>query len=74
MRHRLFAAPQFMDAAGTERGERYRLALRMASRYTRSLERRFVDPGDLHALARELRLFYRLSQRGKLAHIERVSR
>lgn len=74
LRHRLFAAPRFVDAAGTERGERYRLALRMASRYARSLEHRFVDRGDLHSLSRELRLFYRLSQREKLAHIELVAR
>ncbi len=73
LRHRLFAAPRFADAAGTERGDRYRLALRMASRYTRSLERRFVERGDLFALGRELRRFYRLSQREKLDHIERVS-
>lgn len=73
LRHRLFSSPLFLDSAGSERGERYRLALRMASRYTRSLERRFVDSGDLRALSRELRLFYRLSQGEKLAHIERVS-
>jgi hypothetical protein len=73
LRQRLFAAPRFADDAGTERGDRYRLALRMASRYARSLERRYVERGDLRSLARELRRFYRLSQGDKLAHIERVS-
>jgi hypothetical protein len=74
LRHRLFGAPRFVDEPGTERGDRYRLALRMASRYTRSLERRFVDRNDLRAMSRELRLFYRFSQREKLDHIEHVSR
>jgi hypothetical protein len=71
LRRRLFERAAFLDPEGTERGERYRLASRVAASYARFLERRFVDGGDLDALARELRRFYRLGEREKLARVAR---
>ncbi len=69
LRRRLFEGPAYLDPEGSERGERYRRASRVASAYARYLERRFVDAGDLGALARELRRFYRLGEDEKLAHV-----
>jgi hypothetical protein len=71
LRRRLFEQAAFVDPEGSERGERYRLATKVAATYARSLERRFVAAGDLEALARELRRFYRLGEREKLAHVAR---
>ena len=72
LRRRLFEeAAAYLDPEGSERGERYRLATKVASAYARSLERRFVDAGDLSSLARELRRFYRLGEREKLEHVAR---
>ncbi len=71
LRRRLFEASVYLDPEGSERGERYRLATKVASAYARFLERRFVDAGDLGSLARELRRFYRLGEREKLEHVAR---
>lgn len=51
--------------------DRYERASRYASRYCRTLSRRFLREGASPALVPEVRHFYRLSQRGKLAHIGR---
>jgi hypothetical protein len=69
LRARLFEEVGYLDAPGTERGDRYRAATRLAARYTHELERRFVDPGDLAGLTRELRRFYRLGARSKLERL-----
>ena len=67
LRERLFEGVRFIDAADTEVGERYRTAHRWAARYAASLEARHLDgEGDLDALGRELRRFYRMGMRGKL--------
>jgi hypothetical protein len=66
LRQRLFTEARFLDDAGTEEGDRYRLATRLAARYTASLEARFIERGDLEAFARELRRFYRLGPREKI--------
>jgi hypothetical protein len=73
LRRRLFEEAAFLDPEGTERGERYRLATKVASSYARFLERRFVDGGDLDSLTRELRRFYRLGEREKLEHVARAA-
>jgi hypothetical protein len=73
LRRRLFEDAAFLDPQGSERGERYRLATKMASAYARSLERRYGDAGDLSSMARELRRFYRLGEREKLAHVARAA-
>jgi hypothetical protein len=69
MRERLFANATLRDPEGSERGDRYRTALRLAARYAAELERRYVDEGELEGLLTELRKFYRLDTGGKLARI-----
>lgn len=69
MRERLFAQASLRDPPGTERGERYRTALRLAARYAAELERRYVDEGEIEGLLGELRRFYRLGAGDKLARI-----
>jgi len=66
VRHRLFAGVRFIDGRGTEQGERYRVAHRVADRYVRRLEEEYLRGGDLPGLMRELRRFYRCGLRGKL--------
>ncbi len=66
LRHRLFERARFMDAPGSERGERYRLATRAAARFAARLETEHLRRGDLQGLARALRRFYRLGLREKL--------
>lgn len=66
VRRRLFHEAEFLDGAGSAEGDRYRMAHRRAARYTASLERRFLDRGDIPAFLRELRRFYRRGLRGKL--------
>lgn len=67
LRHRLFAQARFLDAEGTELGERYRIAHRLAAGYAASLEARWVRSGRMGDLATELRRFYRLGLREKVA-------
>jgi hypothetical protein len=66
IRRGLFEDPTFIDAAGTERGDRYREASRVAARYAADLERRFVATGDARGLISELRRYYRLGLGDKL--------
>lgn len=69
LRERLFGRARFIDEAGTEKGDRYRAALRLGARYARELEERVVARGDIGALTRELRRFYRLGSREKIERI-----
>lgn len=69
LRHRLFEDVDFLDGVGTEEGDRYRTAHRLAAKYALRLERHFVDTGELGALERELRRFYRLGLRQKAERI-----
>lgn len=66
LRRRLFTGTHFLDGAATERGERYRLAHRLAARYAERLERRYLERGHLGGLSSELRRFYRLGARQKI--------
>lgn len=66
IRQRLFERVSFLDAPGTERGDRYRAANRAAARFAEILERRFVAAGDERGLVTELRRFYRLGLEEKL--------
>ena len=68
IRRRLFDDAEYLDDEGTEEGERYRLATRTAARVVANLERRFVAREDLAGLIGELRRFYRLGRREKLAY------
>lgn len=69
MRERLFTQAALRDPPESERGERYRTALRFAARYAAELERRYVDEGQVEGLLDELRRFYRLGTGEKLARI-----
>lgn len=73
VRRLLFDDAEFLDAADTEDGERYRVASRLAARYAAFLEERYVASGDADALCRELRRFYRLGLREKLAAASRAA-
>jgi hypothetical protein len=66
VRERLFAGVRFLDGPESARGERYRVAHRIAARYAASLERRHLEQGDIPAFLRELRRFYRHGLREKL--------
>lgn len=66
IRARLYSDVELVDDEGTAAGDRYRTAIRVASRYAASLERRHVDRGAVGDLVEELRRFYRLSMRQKL--------
>lgn len=70
LRERLYQGVRYVDAEGTERGDRYRKATRLAARYAAELEERFVVRGDLRALARELRRFYRLGRHEKVKRLD----
>lgn len=59
---RLFERVRFLDEAGSECGERYRMANALAARYVRRL-----DPGvGVSALQARLRRFYRAGQAEKI--------
>lgn len=62
LHERLFEGGRFLDASGTEAGERYRLANDLAARLVARLLRR--DHHDAHRL---LRRFYRAGQTDKIA-------
>lgn len=64
---RLFGAARFLHEAGTEHGDRYRLAHRLAAGYARRLESRFIRRRRLDDLRDELRSFYRAGQAGKIS-------
>lgn len=65
---RLFERVRFLDPAGTENGERYRLANTLAARYVRRL-----DHGvGATALQARLRRFYRAGQTEKI-HLARAA-
>jgi hypothetical protein len=65
----LFDAPTLDPELDDEERERYRRANRYAAKYCRRLAPALARADDA-ARQRELRHFYRLSQRSKLAHID----
>jgi len=71
LRMRLFENVAYVDPPSSERGERYRVANRVAARYAHGLERRYLDDGDVAGFVAELRRFYRLGGNAKLAHARR---
>jgi len=66
LRDRLYERVSYEHDAGSERGDRYRLANRMAARYTRSLEQRFLSRQRFSELQHELRRFFHASREEKL--------
>jgi len=73
LRERLFDRVGYRDDLGEEEGGRYRHANRLARTYAASLEERFVLPGRLEGLLRELRRTYRLSADAKFCLLARAS-
>ncbi len=71
MRAALFDRASFRDPPDTPRGQRYRAAHRMASRYTASLERRHLRHGRVRRMMEELRDFYRSSPATRFAMASR---
>lgn len=71
IRRRLFDGARFVDAAGTERGDRYRVANQLASRYAARLEHLYHHDAGLRRLLSEVRRFYRLTQSQKIDEILR---
>jgi hypothetical protein len=64
---RLFGAVHFFDPAGTECGDRYRMAHSLAMRFTYRLEHRFLRAGRRRELREALRHFHRVGQAAKLS-------
>ena len=66
----LFELPRFHDNLSEAELDRYQDANRYAGKYCVSLARRMVSGGGQRNLGTELRHFYRLSQPGKIQHID----
>jgi hypothetical protein len=70
---RLYEDARFLHPAGTEVGDRYRTAHRLAERYTARLDRDYLGERDARgvvALRERLRCFYRASPSRKIALAE----
>lgn len=67
IRQRLYQGVELADSAQSTAGSRYRQAIALASRYTERLERQHIDRGAIGELVAELRRFYRVGMREKLA-------
>jgi hypothetical protein len=65
LRERLFGRVRFLDPEGTELGERYRLANRLAARFVRSLEPE-LGAGARERVRGKLRRFFQAGQREKI--------
>lgn len=66
LRRALFEDVRFAHPEASEEGARYRLANRLAARYARWLEQRFVAAQDYVGMRRALRAFWREGQTAKL--------
>lgn len=66
---RLFRDATWHEALLPAELDRYREASRLAERYCRALDRRFISSGSRMDLLCELRTFYRRSRADKLHHI-----
>ncbi len=67
LQSRLYEAVRFVHPKGTEHGDRYRMANRLAATYARSLESRFIRQRRLADLRNELRRFFRAGQSKKIS-------
>jgi hypothetical protein len=70
LRHALYEDVSFAHDARSVEGERYRLASRLAARFTRKLAETYARPGRLRAMRAALADFFHRGQREKLALIE----
>jgi hypothetical protein len=69
LRSRLFEQVGYRSELSAQERERYGLANRLARGYARFLDARFVAPGGLEGLLRELRRSYRLRSAEKLEYL-----
>jgi len=67
LRRRLFARARFIDPPGSERGERYRMAHRLAERFIHKLDRRYLRRQRLSEVRQTLQHFYQMGQTSKIA-------
>ena len=67
LRRKLFAQARFVDPPGSERGERYRMAHRLAERFIHQLDRRYLRRQRLSEVRETLQHFYRMGQTSKIA-------
>ena len=73
MRRRLFQEFEYCDDLDQTERDRYQAANANASRYTASLERRFIRHQRIADMLIELRRFYRMSLASKLDFIQRAA-
>jgi hypothetical protein len=73
LRRRLFRDVRFAEDLEPHERERYQTANDEANRYAGALERQYVAEDRLGDMLADLRRFYRLSLRDKLAHIARAA-
>jgi hypothetical protein len=66
LHQRLFGAARFLHPAGSECGDRYRMAHQLAMRFTYRLDHRYLRGGRVRELRAALRHFYRVGQSAKL--------
>jgi hypothetical protein len=66
IRETLFDRVRYVDPAGTERGDRYRLANDLAARFAGRLESRFARHGRFEQMRAALRRFYCAGQAEKI--------
>jgi len=66
IRARIFESVDYLHEAGSECGDRYRMANTTANHFVKRLEREFIGKGQLAELRTELRRFYRMGQEDKL--------
>jgi len=67
IRARLFEQVTFLHPAGTERGDRYRMANDLAARFAGRLESSYARRGRFGEMRAALRRFYRVGQTEKIA-------
>jgi hypothetical protein len=70
LKERLYERVRFRHPAGSEDGDRYRAANRLAVRFIERLERRFLARARVQDAREALRAFYRLGPGDKLACAE----
>ena len=70
VKERLYERVRFEHPAGTEPGDRYRAANRLAIRLVNRLENRYLARARVHDARDALRAFYRLGPEEKLAYAE----
>jgi hypothetical protein len=63
---RLFEGVRFCHPAGTEQGDRYRLANDLAARFVRRLDTSYASKGRFSELREALLRFYRMGQAEKI--------